>query len=199
VTTLTGKMKLFCPSLFSSLSLWERDTLESSRWLLSTTSTTKIGTDESLGFKDPVKESSKKHSRVILPPLVTNSPFTGSTDIPASLHFGMVASPTPQCLSLRELGIICSSTSPIQIDSVMEPGFREVEEGESSLNTSLNSLIPFIKDNKDTTNLPTFQGKAPIDLYTPSEATSSNPQLTRDGKDYAWSKGLGIELSPLKN
>jgi hypothetical protein len=67
----------------------------------------------------------------------------------------------------------------------VEPGFREVEEGESSLNTALDSLIPFIKDNKDVIKLPTFQGKAPIDLSTTSEATSSKPQLTRDGKDFA--------------
>jgi hypothetical protein len=62
----------------------------------------------------------------------------------------------------------------------------------------LTISIPFIKDNKDAIKLPTFRGKAPIVASTSSEATSSKPPSTRDGKDFAWSRGLGIELSPLK-
>jgi hypothetical protein len=36
--TLSGKLKHFCPSFFSSLSLWERDAIEKSGWLQSSTS-----------------------------------------------------------------------------------------------------------------------------------------------------------------
>jgi hypothetical protein len=39
--TLSGKLKKLCPTLFSTLTLWERDALDKSRWLLSSTSSTK--------------------------------------------------------------------------------------------------------------------------------------------------------------
>ena len=37
-TRLTGKLKFLCPTLFSSLTLWERDALENSGWLFRSTS-----------------------------------------------------------------------------------------------------------------------------------------------------------------
>jgi len=81
----------------------------------------------------------------------------------------------------------------------MEPYYREPEEDEASLNSVLDSLIPFIKDNKDAIKLPTYRGKALIEPSTILEATTSKDNLAKGGKDYAWSRGLGIELSPLKN
>jgi hypothetical protein len=36
--TLTGKLKSLCPTLYDSLTLWERDALDNSGWLKRTTS-----------------------------------------------------------------------------------------------------------------------------------------------------------------
>jgi hypothetical protein len=81
----------------------------------------------------------------------------------------------------------------------MEPGYREPEEDESSLNSVLDSMIPFIKDNKDAIKLPTYQGKALQDPSSLSEATTSNSHSARDGKDYAWSRGVTPMFPPANN
>jgi hypothetical protein len=57
VNTLLGKLKLFFPSLFSSLSMWEKEALENSGWLLRSTSGSKGAFEGGLGFVGPVKES----------------------------------------------------------------------------------------------------------------------------------------------
>jgi hypothetical protein len=49
------------------------------------------------------------------------------------------------------------------LDIVMEPGFRESEEDESTLSVVLDSLIPFIRDTNTSIKLPTYMGKAIID------------------------------------
>jgi hypothetical protein len=67
-----------------------------------------------------------------------------------------------------------------------------------SLNTVLESLIPFIKDNKEAIKLPTFLGRKCLDPVESSEATSSKIKPAREGKDFAWSRGLGVEISPIK-
>jgi hypothetical protein len=41
---LTGKLKYHCPALFSTLSLWERDTLDASDWLKNSTSKVGVST-----------------------------------------------------------------------------------------------------------------------------------------------------------
>jgi hypothetical protein len=45
--TLSGKLKQYCPSLFSSLTMWEKETLDSSGWLKRVTTDTK-GVSEGL-------------------------------------------------------------------------------------------------------------------------------------------------------
>jgi hypothetical protein len=77
------------------------------------------------------------------------------------------------------------------------PGYREAEEDEAYLSDLLNSSSsrPFIPGN--SSQLPIFRGKELID---PSSKTdTSNTLLTdKDRKDFAWSRGLGTELSPLQ-
>jgi hypothetical protein len=66
------------------------------------------------------------------------------------------------------------------------------------LSTVLDSLIPFLRDNKEATKLPIFLGKRALDPVGASEATSSKTKPTKEGKDFSWSRGIGLELSPLK-
>jgi len=85
------------------------------------------------------------------------------------------------------------SPSPHElIDTVMEPGYREPEDDESSLNTMLDSLIPFIRDNNAAIKLPTYLGKALPDVASLSKENTSKSQPARDGKYFSSSRGLGI-------
>jgi hypothetical protein len=63
----------------------------------------------------------------------------------------------------------------------------------------LDSLIPFIRDQNSSVQLPVFLGKSVI---TPSvgdvEASCSCSLDEKGGKEFAWSRGLGLEYSPVK-
>jgi hypothetical protein len=83
------------------------------------------------------------------------------------------------------------------LEPLLEPGDREPEEDENALCSVLDSLIPFIRDNKEVTKLSIFLGKT-LAPEGSSKATSSKNTLTKGGKDFAWSRGIGLELSPLK-
>jgi hypothetical protein len=80
----------------------------------------------------------------------------------------------------------------------VEAGFREPEEETSSLNTVLESLIPFIKDNDQALKLPTYMGRKCIDRGESSGKNTSKNKLASQGRDFAWSRGLGVEISPIK-
>jgi hypothetical protein len=47
--------------------------------------------------------------------------------------------------------------------NLLQPGYRESEEDEPTLSAVLDSLIPFIRDNKNATKLPVYKGKAVMD------------------------------------
>jgi hypothetical protein len=57
-------------------------------------------------------------------------------------------------------------------------------------------LIPFLKDNNDVVKLSTYRGKAKN--YNADGGFLFKTSPIRNGKEFAWSRGLGMELSPLK-
>jgi hypothetical protein len=75
----------------------------------------------------------------------------------------------------------------------------ESEEHESSLSVVLDSLLPFIRDNKSVVPLPVYLGNIVYDDSTCGglDSTSGN-HVEGIGKEYAWSRGFGIEHSPIK-
>jgi len=95
---------------------------------------------------------------------------------------------------------VCSS-GPLQgLDPTpIQPGCREPEEGESSLSDILGSLIPYLKYSDPPILLPSYFGKALIILVNLSREVNVTP-LAEDTnlKDYSWSRGRGIEYSPIK-
>jgi hypothetical protein len=91
-----------------------------------------------------------------------------------------------------------SPAIPSLNSSLVEVGFREPEEDSSSLNTVLESLIPFIKDNDQALKLPMFIGRKCIDRGESSGQSTSKIKVASQGRDFAWSRGLGVEVSPIK-
>jgi hypothetical protein len=81
----------------------------------------------------------------------------------------------------------------------MVPGCRESEDHDSSLSVVLDSLLPFIRDNNSTVPLPVYLGNTVYDDTTcGGKASTSCTRPEGTGKEYAWSRGLGIEHSPIK-
>jgi hypothetical protein len=46
--------------------------------------------------------------------------------------------------------------------------------------------------------LTTYMGKRILELGGSSEDTSSKISSGREGKSFAWSRGIGVEISPIK-
>jgi hypothetical protein len=79
------------------------------------------------------------------------------------------------------------------------PGYREPDNEETSLSTVLDSLIPFIRDTNSTVQLLVYLGKSVIDpIAGKGEACCSRSTTVGAGKEFAWSRGLGIEHSSVK-
>jgi hypothetical protein len=57
-STLTGKLQSLCPSLFSSLTHWEKEALNNSNWLLSSTTSGPRRPDKDKDPTDPLPPSS---------------------------------------------------------------------------------------------------------------------------------------------
>jgi hypothetical protein len=91
-----------------------------------------------------------------------------------------------------------SPAIPSLNSSLVEAGFREPKEDSSLLNTVLESLIHFIKDNDQALKLPMFIGRKFIDRGESSRHSTSKIKVASQGRDFAWSRGLGVEVSPIK-
>jgi hypothetical protein len=79
------------------------------------------------------------------------------------------------------------------------PGYKEPKDEETSLSVVLDSLIPFIRDNDANVQLPIYLGKSVIDpVAGKGEASCLRSILVEARKEFAWSKGLGIEHSSVK-
>jgi hypothetical protein len=65
--------------------------------------------------------------------------------------------------------------------------------------TVLDSLLPFIRDQNSTVQLPVFLGKSVINPVVGDEEASCLCSIVeKGGKEFAWSRGLGLEYSPVK-
>jgi hypothetical protein len=83
--------------------------------------------------------------------------------------------------------------------TVVIPGCRESEENDSSLSVVLDSLLPFIRDHKSTVPLLVYLGNFVFDdSIGGGKPSTSVSRVEGTGKEFAWSRGLGIEHSPIK-
>jgi hypothetical protein len=122
-----------------------------------------------------------------------------STDRKYLLFYPLTAPPT-----LEPPSPICqlypqALVNLIRIRPIFLPGFRESEDEESNLTAVLDSLIPFIRGNESTVKLPVFLGKLEqIPETSLGDASGKSTEGGVNGKEFAWSRGLGIEHSPVK-
>jgi len=100
---------------------------------------------------------------------------------------------------MEELGGVNQLASKLIRVSNIFPGYREPEIGESSLGVVLDSLVPDYRETQSPTPLPVYQGRTVIGKKgIGGEASSSEQREKGSGKEYAWSRGLGIEFSLVK-
>jgi hypothetical protein len=198
-TTLNSKLKNLCPTLYSTLSLWENDALDSSRWLYLSTTIVKGHTEGDKDTIDPVLAGSAR------PTTIDSSPVLVSGVLPSLSSESSAHSPTkiqqnilPQLFNTRAWAPNFSPSSPELLDTLVEPRFREFEVDESTLSVVLDSLIPFIRDTNTTIKLPTYMGKVIHDPTSDSGEINSLTYTEGNGKEFAWSRGLDIEHSPIK-
>jgi len=77
------------------------------------------------------------------------------------------------------------------------PGYKEAEEGDSSLSAALDSLLPSLIAPFDSEPLPIFLGKEALDPKVDTGSSSSHA-LVKGSKAFSWSRDIGSELSPVK-
>jgi hypothetical protein len=79
------------------------------------------------------------------------------------------------------------------------PGCRESDLGDTDLGTVLESLVPSIKEVQSPITLTTYKGRSVYHRPEPDGGAGSSGSLVGvSGKEYTWSKGLGLETSLIK-
>jgi len=110
--------------------------------------------------------------------IVHGSPAENREAFPSPTISIIPSSPYPIVGKVGENETLPSPTLPAINISMVEAGFRELEEKTSSLNTVLESLIPFIKDNDQALKLPTFIGRKRIERGESSGQNTSKIKST---------------------
>jgi hypothetical protein len=98
-----------------------------------------------------------------------------------------------------------SSVAPLPtVDSELvgtdPPVSNSLAFGHTTLGNLLNNLAPSSVETLHPVPIPTFRGRSPIiressDLPSSSHCVNSSDST---GKDFSWSRGLGLETSPIK-
>jgi hypothetical protein len=167
--SFVGKLKQHCPSLYFSLSTWERDQLDST--FLSDLVTSPVGF---LGKDFEIE------------PMVT-VPLAGRVET------SNVLLPDSEPETVEE-----PSCSPL-VGTSLVPGFREPDYGDISLDRVLTSLVPSFREATSPIPLPTYLGKEVTHRAESSgDFGVTNCEGEETGKGFAWSRGLGYEFSPIK-
>jgi len=197
--SLSSKLSLFYPTLYYSLSLCEKEALDNSRWLSHTTSVIKgtiVGDLEPFGtYRMPLAPvfDVGRPADLTIAPIIYSFTTLHPSNHPHSIQL------SDHLVSRSRVPTPSHSLPPTNfMEPLIEPSGREPKKDENALSTVLDSLIPFLKDNKEVSKLMIFLGKKTLAPEGSSEASSSKTILAKGGKYFAWSRGMGLELSPLK-
>jgi hypothetical protein len=158
--SLSGKLKRHCPALYSSLSLWEKDTLDASIFLKVFISTVAVSSDVDREVTEPIYGFSL-FTRTVNPIFLGVGGWIPckSTTCLGTLQFWRCSLTLPRVLSnLFSLVTSPPMAIPLSEESTPLPGCREIEEDDTSLSVVLDSLIPFLRDTNPPVQLPTYFG-----------------------------------------
>jgi hypothetical protein len=166
--------------LYCTLSAWERDHLDSfysSETILSEVTVKTVAHDKVIEDLATIPETV----------LVTPDSFLDEC-VPSTTTVDTLDVTNPV---LPE--ILLAEGSPLL------PGYGEPAASEHSLDRMLSDLVPSYREVTSPVPIPTFLGKVVVVSGGPSDvATVSGSSEVSSGKDLAWSRGLGLELSPVK-
>jgi hypothetical protein len=136
--TFVDKLKIYCPSLYFSLSAWERDHLDSTFLLdLIPSPVADLGT-----FSETIPEGSDSVEVRVEP-----TPFPETTQETVTIE-------QPSILSVE--------------DSSIAPGFREPDFSDHSLDRMITSLVPTYREASSPIPIPTYLGKEVMNREEPS-------------------------------
>jgi hypothetical protein len=207
--TLIGKLKVHCPSLFNTLTSWEKLALDASSLpgtesvsppcdptlasLLVSESleyhlTSGLGSaplrDLSLtsGVFKPAHDLVRAHSTCSEPRVSLSVSINHSIDVGATF---------PNSHATKEItgmGEDLGGTEPYLLSS-----YREDDPGECSLGETLESLVPPTREANTSVSLTTYQGNCILPLSGFTDLVNlSELRCGGVGSSYAWSKGLGF-------
>jgi hypothetical protein len=167
--TFIGKLRFYCPSLYFKLSSWERDFLDKS-FPTTTLPTTEVACTSKNSTDNGESSSGSDRNIVATPPVIP--------------------SPTlPDVSTLQPMGVIDASTSQIST----------LPENAQLLDSVIDTLIPTLKDSVIPSPLQTYWG---MEAYQGNLDSVPGGNVTGEGdgkgKTLAWSRGLGMEVSPIK-
>jgi hypothetical protein len=167
--TFVGKLRLYVPSLYCTLSAWERDHLDS--FYSAETFASEV-TDKTEALVKDLEELAT------IPETVSTSPVTCLDE--CQPHSSIVDTPVPTNSVLPE---------PLLVEgSPLIPGYGEPAASEHSLDRLLSDLVPSYREVTSPVPIPTFLGKAEVVSGEPS-AVTTDPVCSEvsSGKDLAWS------------
>jgi hypothetical protein len=204
--TLSGKLSRLCPTLYNSLTLMEKVLLDSSSLVVASQPVELVdsGGDRGLPAQNslgsptstfPVNDEQVFPNTTLSPPYFSiDQPTLPVDSLNYTVHVeGMTRSLAPTFVE------VVHGASNSSFDRPVIPGYQESQEGDSSLSTVLDSLIPYLRDNCDPNPLPTYLGnRVVIPSSIIGDLGEASNSETEPVKAYAWSRGLGIEYSPIK-
>jgi hypothetical protein len=114
-------------------------------------------------------------------------------------HVEVRTDPTPLSVTTHETVTVEQPSITTMEDSSTTSGYREPDFSDHTLDSLITSLVPSYREASSPIPIPTFLGKEVINRAETSGASGASTCVGEDsGKDLAWSRGLGFEVSPIK-
>jgi hypothetical protein len=195
-SSLMGKIKQLCPTMYFTLSSWERHHLDTS---------TIPGLDPKQTFfpmscnpiisLPPMDLDSFKHD----PPSTLLTPIIEPPSSSLPLNTGGVPSVSSPNLSTDRVNL---PTTPNSLNINIMVGTTSLLssiQAQDIDSIGLTSSIPPSVDFHLSVPLPTYLGKSTInDLQDIPSTSCHDPSTDPIKKDFSWSRSLGLETSPIK-
>jgi hypothetical protein len=179
-TTFVGNLRHYVPSLYCSLTAWEKDHLDS--FFSAFSNDTGASDTSEMRVSGPEVNIILTESDVspLDSKVVECTTYSSSTE---SLHKTKNDQPN---LLLSE-------------DSPLLPSYGELDLSDHSLDKMLTDLVPTFREVNSLVTIPIFLRRTEVAAGEPGNM-EPDPLVSEasNGNSLAWSQGLGLEISPVK-